>query len=487
MHYLPWGYRRPTQPLNIPTTMKRSKSSLPLTRFVAPKRLTGNTEPARKIDTPTSSLTPVEEDDSTMKGTDETAENEEVEDVITADSKDMNISGSTIDDPSDPDEATPDKLHDPTAILEAVQVLHQDFIKHQNNFDEFVNEANARIIKLENSIAQVQDEEDIKCREGIQELKRLMANNEQSSSNKVYVSALSFGDFDQQQSRTRSRLSRFTQLDSEEESATPATIDPSILHTSHTMNEMNEQTQSSDTTRETSSQVQQSSQISMEEQPEQQELEQPDHELVHESPELNSDVDDLGPDSPIPSPQSSPFRPSSSASAAAACLVSIAHSEYIDSSPPTPIPQATQANGDTQYVPSTQDTQPSRSTQILEATQSTQLSPPAQNLIPIFTLTDPQAHPPANKRSRRNTSSASLPKPLLPPPSKKQKGQRGIKKPYTKRQVTGDKGLLPYGTLKKSKGIVRVKGAKWPTCGPNTVIGLGGYIECEIVRTRQKR
>jgi hypothetical protein len=26
-----------------------------------------------------------------------------------------------------------------------------------------------------------------------------------------------------------------------------------------------------------------------------------------------------------------------------------------------------------------------------------------------------------------------------------------------------------------------VKGAKWPTLGPNTVIGLGGNIECEQV------
>jgi len=134
--------------------MKRSKTSLPLTRFVAPKRLTGNINHVLKIDTPTSSLTPAEDDDSTLKGTDETAENEEVEDAITTSRTNMDTSGSTID--GDVNTTIPEEGEegpDPAAILKSVETLHQDFIKHQNNFVEFVDKANSRIIKLEESIS----------------------------------------------------------------------------------------------------------------------------------------------------------------------------------------------------------------------------------------------------------------------------------------------------------------------------------------------
>jgi hypothetical protein len=468
MHYLPWGYRKPTIPLNLPT-MKRSKTSLPLTRFVAPKRLTGNLNQVPKIETPTSSLTPVEDDDSTMKGTDETAENEEVEDAITTNRTSMNTSGSTI--AGDEDTAIPDQEGpDPAAILKSVETLHQDFIKHQNDFVEFVDKANARITKLEESISDnAQDDEQKRCREGLQVLKSLMADTYKSSSTKKYVSVLSFGDFDQQQSRTRSHLSRFTQLDSEDESAQSPTIDPSILQPSRLMIEPAE---SSETSPDSSSQIQPSSQTkeSEEEPPSnQQELEAPDIAPVQQSPELNSDVEDLGPESPLPSPQSSPYRPSSSG-AVASRLMSFDNSQHVESSPPQS-PEPSQIPLPTQH------------TQVLEATQSTQLTLPPSPVLPTPTHTKPSTEITGNKRLRRNQTLPARKKPTpSQPSSKKPKTQKGTTKLKAKKKPsTGPTGSLPVGTLKKSLGITRFKGANWPDLGPNTVIGLGGYIECETV------
>ena len=489
MHYLPWGYRKPTIQLNLPT-MKRSKTSLPLTRFVAPKRLTGNFNPVPKIDTPTSSLTPVDDDDSTLKGTDETAENEEVEDAITTSRTNMDTSGSTID--GDVNTTIPEEGEegpDPAAILKSVETLHQDFIKHQNNFVEFVDKANSRIIKLEESIsANAQDEEETKCREGLQVLKSLMADTYKSSSTKKYVSALSFGDFDQQQSRTRSHLSRFTQLDSEDESAQSPTIDPSILQPSRLMIEPAQS--SSGTSPDSSSQIQPSSQIKeSDEEPSsnQQEIEAPDIAPVQQPPELNSDVEDLGPESPLPSPQSSPYRPSSSG-AAASRLISIGNSQNIGSSPSPSSPHAIQATQSPEPIPSphpTQHTPVMEATQSTLLTQSTQLTLPTQPTLPtpIQTLTNPPSPPPTNKRLRRNQTLPARKKPPPPqPPLRKQKTQKTVPKTKSKKKPsTGPTGSLPVGTLKKSQGITRVKGANWPELGPNTVIGLGGYIECETV------
>jgi hypothetical protein len=476
MHYLPWGYRRPTIPLNLPT-MKRSKTSLPLTRFVAPKRLTGNTSQVPKIETPTSSLTPVEDDDSTMKGTDETAENEEVEDAITTNRTNMDTSRSTI--AGDEDTAIPDQEEgpDPAAILKSVETLHQDFIKHQNDFVEFVDKANSRIIKLEESISSNAQEK--KCREGLQVLKNLMADTYKSSSTKKYVSALSFGDFDQQQSRTRSHLSRFTQLDSEDESVQSPTIDPRILQPSRLMIEPAE---SSETSPDSSSQIQPSSQTkeSEEEPPSnQQKVDAPDIAPVHQSPELNSDVEDLGPESPLPSPQSSPYRPSSSG-AVASRLMSVETSQHVESSPPPSFPQATQA---TQSPEPTQIPLPTEPTQVLEATQSTQLTLPPSPVLPTPTHTKPSTEITGNKRLRRNQTLPARKKPTpSQPSSKKPKTQKGTTKLKAKKKPsTGPTGSLPVGTLKKSLGMIRVKGAQWPDLGPNTVIGLGGYIECETV------
>jgi hypothetical protein len=479
MHYLPWGYRKPTIPLNLPT-MKRSKTSLPLTRFVAPKRLTGNINQVPKIETPTSSLAPFEDDDSTMKGTDETAENEEVEDAITTNRTNMDTSGSTI--AGDEDTVIPDREEgpDPAAILKSVETLHQDFIKHQNNFVDFVDKANSRIIKLEESISSnAQDEEEKKCREGLQVLKSLMADTYKSSSTKKYVSALSFGDFDQQQSRTRSHLSRFTQLDSEDESVQSPTIDPSILQPSRLMIELAE---SSETSPDSSSQIQPSSQTkeSEEEPPSnQQKVDAPDIAPVHQSPELNSDVEDLGPESPLPSPPSSLYRPSSSG-AAASRLMSVDNSQHVESSPPPSFPQATQA---TQPPEPTQTPLPTQPTQVLEATQSTQLTLQPSPILPIPTHTKPSTEVTGNKRLRRNLTLPARKKPTPPQPSlKKPKTQKGTTKLKAKKKPsTGPSGSLPVGTLKKSLGVIRVKGANWPDLGHNTVIGLGGYIECEIV------
>jgi len=472
--------------------MKRSKTSLPLTRFVAPKRLTGtiNPVPKNQNETRTSSLTPIDDDDSTRKGTDETAENEEVEDAVTVDkTKQINTSGSTILE-SDVGNAMPaEEGPDPTAILKSVELLHQDFIKYQTDFVNFVDEANSRIIKLESSISSnAQDEEEKRCREGLRVLKNLMAGTYSSSSTKKYVSALSFGDFDQQQSRTRSHLSRFTQLDSEDESAQSPTIDPSILQPSRLMIEP---AQSSGTLPDSSSQIRPLSQIqeSEEETPSiQQRLDVPINESAHQSPELNSDVEDLGPESPFVSPQSAPYRPSSSG-AAASRLMSIAKSPQPGSSPSPSFrvaTQAIQATHDTQATQSPEPTQsplPTQPTQVSEALQSTRLTSPTQPTLPPPIPTNSQDSPPANKRLRRNQTLPARKKPtLLQPPPKRHQTQKSVPKTRSKKkQSTGPTGSLPVGTLKKSQGIIRVKGVVWPDLGPNTVIGLGGYIECETV------
>jgi len=483
MHYLPWGYLRPTVPLNLPA-MKRSKTSLPLTRFVAPKRLTGIVDTVPKAETRTSRLTPID-DDSTKKGTDETAENEEVEDAVTVDkSEQMNTGGSTILK-SDVGNAMPaEEGPDPTAILKSVELLHQEFIKHQTNFVEFVDKANSKIIKLEDSIyVNAQDEEEKRCREGLKLLKNLMADAYQSSSTKKYVSALSFGDFDQQQSRTRSHLSRFTQLDSEDEPVQSPTIDPSILQPSRLMIEP---AQSSGTCPDSSSQIQPSSQIqeSEDEPPSnQQQLDYQSKASAYHSPELNSDVEDLGPESPFGSPRSSTYRPSSSV-AAASRPMSIASSPHRESSPSPSCIQATQATQATQSPEPTQSPLPTHPTPVSEAITSTQLTSSPQPTLPPPIPTNPQDSPPANKRLRRNQTLPARKKPTLlqPPPPKKHKTQKSVSKTKSKKKPsTGPTGSLPVGTLKKSQGVIRVKGAVWPDLGPNTVIGLGGYIECETV------
>lgn len=395
----------------------------------------------------------------------------------------MDTSGSTILG-SDVGNAMPaEDGPDPTAILKLVEILHQDFIEYQTNFANFVDEANSRIIELESSISSdAQDEEEKRCREGLNLLKNLMADTYKYSSTKKYVSALSFGDFDQQQSRTRSHLSRFTQLDSEDEFVQSPTIDPSILQPSRLMIEP---AQSSGTLPDLSSQIQPSSQIqeSEEEPPSnQQRFDVPINESAHQSPELKSDVEDLGPESPFVSPQSSPYRPSSSGPAASR-LMSMATSPQPGSSPSPSFRVATHDTQATQSLEPIQSPLPTQPTQVLEATQSTQFTSPTQPTLSPPIPTNPQDSPPANKRLRRNQTLPARKKPtLLQPPPKKHKTQKSVQMTKSKKKPSlGPTGSLPVGTLKKSQGVIRVKGAIWPDLGPNTVIGLGGYIECETV------
>ena len=469
MHYLPWGYRRPTQPLILPS-MKRTRTSLPLTRFVAPKKLEEiDKVPTAESSTP--SLTPTHQYDS-AKGTNNTVDNEEVEHVITAadvvDTPDLPMEGDVT-------ELVPNQLFDPIAILEAVQLLHADYVDHQNRLDEFIKEANARIKKLEEIISSNDDEDFQKCEESLMKLKNLMSGTNRAMP-KVYVSALSFCDYDNQQSKTRSNLSRFTQLDSEDDSA-PATIDPSVLQPSRT----HDQIQSSVTSPNPSSQAQSSSQPRVSDHEvvtDQQEVETTkvpgrnhlDYIPAHDPSEmLSSDVEDLGPDSPIASPHMSPHRTMSSPTTAALCLDSIANVDRIGSSPPA------------SHTPSTHLEGPSRSTQVAQPNPSLTPTLPSSS-------TNTTTQPRAAKRPRRTATLPNRPKSSLPrPPSKKQKGQAGSKKPYVKRQMVNPQGSLPVGTLLKSNGVARVKKATWPKSGPNTVIGLGGYIECEVVSSGDGR
>jgi len=467
-------------------TPSRAKSTLPLTRkFVPPRRL-GVVAP--KEDIPTSSLTPVEDVDD-----DEDEESEEKEVEIKQDKGkgkmiDTDISKTikrghptTI---SQADEETSTSEDKSSNVLKTVQELMEEYTLRQKQLETFMSEATSSIAKLEERIASAQsrNDDDEKCRESLRDLKALVADTLTQSTVPIVgvESAGSFGDFNNQQARTQSHLSRFTQLDSDEDSTQSLrTIDPKVLRPSYQgIGPAPPPTSSPDPP---SSSVIASS-------PPRGQAESsasppsPTHTRDTEdgpAPEHDTTLVDIPPySSPlfIPSPPSSPYQPSSSAAAAASTLVSIAHSDYQASSPPpaSVTHEATRPSPSppSPLLPPPLPTQPTLSTEDIH-----HLAGQAVKTIG------------SKKRSRRQTTTP-LPAPVCsspvqPPPKRLKSRKTGPQVPskpkIKKRQVKGESGSLPIGTLAKGKGVTRVKGANWPKLGPNTVIGLAGNIECEHV------
>lgn len=471
-------------------TSSRAKSTLPLTRkFVPPRRL-GVVTP--KEDIPTSSLTPVEDYDD-----DEDEESEEKEVEIKQDKgkgkmidtdipKTVKPSGhpTTI---SQADEEASTSEYKSSNVLKTVQELMEEYTLRQKQLETFMSEATSSIAKLEERIvsAQSRNEDDEKCRESLRDLKALMADTLKQSTVPIVgiESAGSFGDFNNQQARTQSHLSRFTQLDSDEDSTLSLrTIDPKVLRPSYQgIGPAPSPTSSPDPP---SSSVMPSS-------PPRKQAESsasppsppsPDHSgNAEDTPASDPDTDtiDIPPHSSplfIPSPPSSPYHPSSSAAAAASSLMSIAHSDYQASSPP-PASVTHEATRPSPSPPSPQlppplPTQPTLSTEDIH-----HLADEAVKTIG------------SKKRSRRQTTTPPpapvCSSPMQPPPKRLKSRKTGPQVPskpkIKKRQVKGESGSLPIGTLAKGKGVTRVKGANWPKLGPNTVIGLAGNIECEHV------
>lgn len=248
MQYLPWGYRRPVTSLIIPDmvrgitgTSSRTKSTLPLTRkFVPPRRL-GVVAP--KEDIPTSSLTPVEDDDD-----DEDEESEEKKVEIKQDKGKGKMIDTdiprTIEPSGNPttisqaDEEASTSEDKSSNVLKTVQELMEEYTLRQKQLETFMSEATSSIAKLEERIviAQSRNDDDEKCRESLRDLKALMADTLTQSTVPILgiESAGSFGDFNNQQARTQSHLSRFTQLDSDEDSTQSLrTIDPKVLRASY--------------------------------------------------------------------------------------------------------------------------------------------------------------------------------------------------------------------------------------------------------------
>jgi hypothetical protein len=517
MQYLPWGYRTPVQPLIIPEMVRansnlpgRTKPTLPLTRtFVPPKRIEPNKNiPQRKEEIPTSSLTPVEDEEEEEEDDEEERLEEKKVEILLDKGKgkmmDIDLprgiepSGQSISS-AQVDKEVSANQDNSSNVLKTVQELMEEYTVRQEQFDSFMNEATASITKLERRITegQTQYEDDEKCKEDLRELKALMADAVTQRAVPIVgiESAGSFGDFNDQQARTQSHLSRFTQLDSDDESTSlQQTIDPKVLRPSYQVVQPGTSPPSSPDP---------PSSAVLPRSPPREQVRSPDYRfgpLVPSSPtteqadfpastpsppvHTGTTGDMLAPDqdtslvdippfsSPllIPSPNSSPYQPSSSAAAAASSLISIAHSEYHASSPPPPsTPEATQP-----FRPSPS---PPPLTQSVQSTKA------------IHHLADQAVKTTGStKRSRRQTTTPAVASSSpFPPPPKRLKSRKTVSKdsakPKTKKKrSTGESGSLPLGTLGRSKGVKRVLGANWPKIGPNTVVGLAGNIECEQVR-----
>jgi hypothetical protein len=491
----------------------RAKSSLPLTRnFIPPKRI-GTSEPKknvpqRKEEIPTSILTPVED-----KGEDEDDEDDErleekkVESLLDkGKGKMMDIDIPKCTEPSEQPSSiiqigkeVSTNQDNPSNVINTIQELMEEYTSRQKQFESFMNEASASIIKLEQRITQASTdiEDDQKSRQDLKELKALMADAVTQRTVPIMgiESAGSFGDFNNQQARAQSHLSRFTQLDSDDESPSlQQTIDPKVLRPSYQVIQPGTSPPSSpdppssvvqprSPPREQVGSSASPSSPPVPSSPTTEQAETPastSSPPVHtgtagdiQAPDQDTSLVDIPPvSSPllIPSPNSSPYQPSSSAAAAASSLISIAHSEYHASRPPPPsTPEATQP-----FLPSPSPAPPTQP--VLCPKDIRHLADQAVKTIG------------PTKRSRRQTTTPAVASSSsFPPPPKRLKSRKTVSKDSAKPKIkkkksTGESGSLPLGTLGRSKGVKRVLGANWPKIGPNTVIGLAGNIECEQVR-----
>jgi len=294
-----------------------------------------------------------------------------------------------------------------------------------------------------------------------------------------------FTDYHNQQGRTlaASELSRFADIDSDMESASDSyahgeTIDPKVFQK---VPQGMENVGSMPGPPEPMSSLHLPS-VSPEPAPTQQE---PSEETLSETSRLCAEVGPSpGPpnislvpaldaqtlrETPYPSlaeetrPQSLP--PSQTMPSSAQAPPSVPTSAYVPSSPAGPGSQLI----DTQLssVPTPPPRPQKRAASVKPSTLATDRSHRRRTIPARLDPSSSQASTLPNKKSHRKGAS---------------QGRKGSTLPgKPKKRFLGESASLPIGTLGKSPGVKRVHEADWPKCGPNSVIGLGGDIQCSQV------
>jgi hypothetical protein len=436
------------------------KSSLPLTRnstnFVPPKpkRPDGPALSGSSIKAPSSSLTPIESEDHDE---DETAEEESPMGTITAKGKEKEAdptkdldTGQPVLAPTRPYSTTPSSAE---AVLGLVQQFAEDLKNSQARLETFVTEANTRILKLEERVLERQDpDQDWQTlRMEIQELKNVMTDrqNSRAVTTQDDEPAKSFGDYKNQQARSQSRLDRFTQLDSDPGSTSERnTIDPKVLP-------------------------------------------QPSVEPASDFPSdfPSSSLSDSPP--PVMAVDSSLSQaedildPKGGYRSDFLKSLSVGPGDILETvKSVSPVPEVDSSPTLSQYVLSSPAEVPSSDRYIPDGESTDTASFCDSTSAALRPSRSVRAATAAASRPQRHRSATSRKVSPDQAPHKRHKSVKSIKAntgTLKKRKSIGPTGSLPQGTLAKSHGHVRVKGAKWPTLGPNTVIGLGGNIECEQV------
>lgn len=383
-------------------------------------------------------------------------------------------------------------------ILELVEQQSQAISKHQGRLDQFIDFTTSRLEKLEESVkaglqVQVQVppqaqtasrlEEPTEslskdCEEGLRHFKDMVADldppdSDPDATDSTLIDQLEvepFIDYKNQQARTLLALSRFSSLNEgtssyvNDGSGGGGTIDPKIIQSSFQSNDsIQGQSPVMSMMMPGPPDPLSSLRVTPEHSPEPESI--PHIEVDHQentsetsvdlrqvSAELSSvEVREVLPANTTQAPVPSPSPPSPSQSTETSPLAST----YVPSSPH--IPESPLI--DTQL--STPPRPPKRPPHILPQRSYRRRTEPVR--------LDPS---PAQQSETGTSMKKSKPKGLV---------RKGSALPGKKKRSLGPKGSLPLGTLGKSDGSRRVKMADWPKVGPNSVIGLGGDIQCEQV------
>jgi hypothetical protein len=384
-------------------------------------------------------------------------------------------------------------------ILELVEQQSQAISKHQGRLDQFIDSTTSRLEKLEESVKaglrmQVQvptqaltasrSEEPTEslakdCEEGLRHLKEMVADldppdSDPDATDSTLIDQLEvepFIDYKNQQARTLVALSRFSSLNEStssyviDGSGGGGTIDPRVIQSSF---------QSSD-----SSSRGRSPTVSMMMPGPPDPLSSlritPEHSPGPESaPHIGDDQQDQTQDTSMDLRQVS-----AELSSVEVREVLPANTTEATSSASIPLspPQKTETSPlASTYIPSSP---PIPESLMIDTRISTPLRPPKRPppILPQRSYrrrTEPvRLDPSPAQQSETGTSmKKGKPKGLV---------RKGSIQPGRKRRYLGPNGSLPLGTLGKSDGSRRVKMADWPKVGPNSVIGLGGDIQCEQV------
>jgi hypothetical protein len=385
-------------------------------------------------------------------------------------------------------------------ILELVEQQSQAISKHQGRLDQFIDSTTIRLDQLEESVKaglqlQVQvppqaltasrSEEPTEslakdCEEGLRHFKEMVADLNPSDSDpdatdSTLIDQLEvepFTDYKNQQARTLLALSRFSSLN---EGTSPyvndgsgdggGTIDPKVIQSSFQSNDDGTSGQSPALSMMMPGPPDplSSLRVTPEHSPESESI--PHIEVDNQENTLETSVDLRQVSADLPSVEVREVLPAHTTQAPAPATsppsqfqsteTSPLASTYILSSPPIPKP-------------------PSIDTQLSTPPRPPKRPPPTLPQRSYRRRTEPvRLDPSPAQQSETGTSMKRCkPKGLV---------RKGSIIPGKKKRSLGPKGSLPLGTLGKSDGSRRVKMADWPKVGPNSVIGLGGDIQCEQV------